>query len=206
MAYEVIKEIKNAHEDSICCIAYDRAKKAVYTVAEGDRAIKVGKECKICENSPQLRLDACTGGTCVREQAARAARTVDAPPRLPPHSMQLHAGPRPHPTGMGPQDRRAAARADRASGRGDRRGVCTLRAPALLGICRRRRRRLDGQGRPAAGEPCAHAGLHAPAQGRAHECLHACMQRGRFGQHVGGSGHASPCLVARGAPPCNPQP
>jgi hypothetical protein len=41
MALEVIQEITNVHEDSVCCIAYNRAKRAVYTVAEGDKAIKV---------------------------------------------------------------------------------------------------------------------------------------------------------------------
>jgi len=42
MALEVIKEIKHVHEDSVSCIAYDKAKRTVYTVAEGDKAIKVG--------------------------------------------------------------------------------------------------------------------------------------------------------------------
>lgn len=42
MAYEVIKEVPNVHEDAVCSIAFDRAKRAVYTAAEGDKGIKVG--------------------------------------------------------------------------------------------------------------------------------------------------------------------
>lgn len=41
MAFELFKEIRNVHEDSVACIAYDRALRVAYTVAEGDSAIKV---------------------------------------------------------------------------------------------------------------------------------------------------------------------
>jgi hypothetical protein len=48
MALEVVTEIANVHEDSVCSIAYDRAKRTVYTVAEGDKAIKVRAFMRCC--------------------------------------------------------------------------------------------------------------------------------------------------------------
>ncbi|KAF6254405.1 WD40-repeat-containing domain protein [Scenedesmus sp. NREL 46B-D3] len=41
MAMEIIQVINGAHEDDIAAIAFNRAKREVYTAAEGDRAIKV---------------------------------------------------------------------------------------------------------------------------------------------------------------------
>ena len=41
MAMEVIQVIGGAHEDSIVSLAYNRVKREVYSVAEGDKAIKV---------------------------------------------------------------------------------------------------------------------------------------------------------------------
>jgi hypothetical protein len=41
MAMEVKQVISGAHEDSIIGLAYNRLKREIYSVAEGDKAIKV---------------------------------------------------------------------------------------------------------------------------------------------------------------------
>jgi hypothetical protein len=46
MALGLVKEIRAIHEDACVSIAFDCAKRAVYTAAEGDKAVKVGLRLK----------------------------------------------------------------------------------------------------------------------------------------------------------------
>jgi hypothetical protein len=105
MAFEVLKEIPCVHEDVVCAIAFDRAKKTVYTVAEGDKAVKVGPLrawhalggawglAAGRAAAPHARCAAplrCAAARCPPPRAPRPRRRPTAAPR-PPRRLPLQA-------------------------------------------------------------------------------------------------------------------
>ncbi len=40
MAMAVLRVMENVHEEPVVCVSYDRVRKEIYSVAEGDRIIK----------------------------------------------------------------------------------------------------------------------------------------------------------------------
>jgi hypothetical protein len=157
MAFEIFKEIAGVHEDVVCCITYDRAKKTVYTAAEGDKAVKVGflwcslVLCtQIDSKQASKHKGGSDGGDGGHTPASRCGSDLhcgdaaSATPTRAPHAPAT-------PTGMGPQVRSAAAHAGSAPWHGDICGVRFRRTPLVLCLHRRRDRRVGRQGDAAAG-------------------------------------------------------
>jgi hypothetical protein len=129
MAMEIFREIPSIHEENVVCIAFDRARKAVYTVGDGDTGIKAKKASVVL-----------CAVACSRRCVAALCFTDDAPD----HNTN-------HKTGVGPEDRRAAAHAVGAHGGGHGVRLSAVAAAARVRVDRRRARRVERQGHAAAG-------------------------------------------------------